>query len=394
MRVFISCLQSLTAHAIPAYDFWRAHFVNGAEEAGLEVLEAPDVDWAEGLVPMPADAHAAWLDRTWERTLAFVRREHARRPIAFFLGYLYPQQVEATAVQELRRLGIPSVNFFCDNVREFRKVPEAYRCFTLNWVPEFEALPMYRTAGLAHLHAPMPSWVPPHLRTSDHPESEPPTFIGSVDVLRRNLMADAIARGAHVVVRGRGWDRADEEAARPGRGGRVLRNQLAFVRQHGTRALVHKTLRRLRPPAEAVIPADHIGPIASAAEYIRISQQSIVTLGINRVPTITRSLHRPLTYSRLRDLEAPMLGACYLTEWTAGLPSLYEPGTEIETYRDADELVAKLATLTGDRERRQRLRREGQRRALARNSVPATLRRIIDTLQIDGAHELRRLVAP
>ena len=35
-----------------------------------------------------------------------------------------------------------------------------------------------------------------------------------------------------------------------------------------------------------------------------------------------------------------MLGACYLTEWTAGLEHMYELGKEIETYRTPEELTA------------------------------------------------------
>ena len=73
-------------------------------------------------------------------------------------------------------------------------------------------------------------------------------------------------------------------------------------------------------------------------EYVEITQQSMITLGVNRYPSFRYPLNKPDTYSRLRDLEAPMLGACYLTEWTEGLDDLYELGTEIETYKTAEEM--------------------------------------------------------
>ena len=165
MRIVLSCLQSLRRHHVPAYDFWRPHFVNGCEEAGIEYLEVADVDWAEGLVHGVGPELNAWKARTWDRVMTFVRKEHARHPIDAFLGYLYPRLVDTGCIDDIQRLGIPCVNFFCDNVREFVEVPRAYRPFALHWVPEYEALPMYRKAGLAHLHAPMPCWVPPALRT-------------------------------------------------------------------------------------------------------------------------------------------------------------------------------------------------------------------------------------
>ena len=75
-----------------------------------------------------------------------------------------------------------------------------------------------------------------------------------------------------------------------------------------------------------------------------------------------------------------MLGACYLTEHTAGLERLYEIGAEIETYRTPEEMVQKLARLTGDAPRRRRMREAAQRRALAEHSVSRTLASIMDAL--------------
>jgi spore maturation protein CgeB len=102
----------------------------------------------------------------------------------------------------------------------------------------------------------------------------------------------------------------------------------------------------------------------------------MVAIGVNRVPTANRSLHRPLVYSRLRDLEAPMLGACYLTEWTEGLEHMYELGKEIETYRTAEELTIKLRELCQDHVRRGAMRERAQRRALSDHSVERSIARI------------------
>lgn len=75
-----------------------------------------------------------------------------------------------------------------------------------------------------------------------------------------------------------------------------------------------------------------------------------------------------------------MVGACYLTEWTAGLEELYDLGTEIETYRTPDELVGKVRELQRDRARRRVLRQRGQQRALGEHSVARSLKRIAQRL--------------
>lgn len=377
MRILLSCLQSLQRHAIPAYDFWRPYFVEGCREAGIECVEVPGVDWAEGLVHSPGPKLSAWRARTWETVLTFARSTNARDGLDLFLSYLYPNQVEPEAIAELQRLGIPCVNFFCDNVRDFRRIPTEYRSFALHWVPEFEALPLYRRAGLPYLHAPMPCWVPPNMRSVPVHETEPPTFIGSADNLRRDLLGRALREGGNFVVRGAGWQESSSALPKAQSLLRTMVNQRNTIRTHGFTALYRKLEKRLRPLTPPPIPVDRILSLPSREEYHRISREALVAIGVNRVPTAFAPEHRPLSYSRLRDLEAPMLGACYLTEWTAGLSELYELGTEIETYRTPEELVAKLEALKKDKVHRRTLRERGQKRALQTHCIPRSLDLIV-----------------
>jgi hypothetical protein len=384
MKILLSCLQSLCRHDIPAYEFWRAYFVEGAKEAGHQIVEVPEVDWAEGLT-YAADKPGldAWRTRTWEKTLAYAEKENATGAIDFFLGYLYPEQIDEAAVKQLQQLGIPCVNFFCDNVREFHQVPTAYRPFDLHWVPEFEALPMYRRARLPHLNLPMPCWVDAKWRTAPETSSEEPaTFIGSADVLRQKLLGDAMAAGADFFVRGPGWRGAAEQArpAVPLHGRSRLVNQVGFLRRHGCRGLMNKFVNRIHPVSVVPIREDRILEPVFGAAYFEASRAAQVAIGINRVPTARRPLHFPLSYSRLRDIEAPMLGACYLTEWTKGLECLYEPGVEVECYHTAAELAEKLQMLASQPARRAELRRRAQRRALQDHSVGASLRKIASEL--------------
>lgn len=387
MRLFLSCHQGRTDYPVPAYAFWLPYFRNGAREAGMSVVEAPGIDWAEGLVPDDERAARAWRERTWPRVVEIIAREHRAHPIDFFLSYLYPKQVDETAIADIRRLGIPAVNFFCDNFREYREVPPVYRCFDLHWVPEFEALGMYKASGMPYVHAPMPAWIAPELRAWNHPETHPPTFIGSADELRRSLFAEALSSGADFVIRGRGWadagDHEDSEASFDG--WRTAANQIRFVQEHGGAAWIRKSARRLRATAVTTIPARHVGPSLSGVEYIEHTQGAVVTLGVNRVPTFRAPSSRPLRYSRLRDIEAPMLGACYLTEWTEGLSHLYELGDEIESYRTAEEMRDKLSWLVAHPAHRQELRRKGQRRALDDHSVARTLDRIVSALHLTAS---------
>jgi hypothetical protein len=381
MRILLSCLQSLTRHSLPAYGHWREYFVEGLLEAGHEVVEVANIDWAEALTYPPGRALDSWRTRTWEAVETFVHQEIAQRPIHLFVGYFYPEQVEEAAIRELQRMGIPCVNFFCDNVREFVKPPAEYAPFALHWVPEFEALTMYREAGLPFVHAPMPCWISADLRNASRLETESATFIGTPDVLRRNLLGQALRGGADFVIRGNGW--LSDTATQPKQirtAATLISNQIDLVKRHGVGGLLTKIESRVRPLRPPPIEESRIGAPLSDTEYFRVSREAMVTIGVNRVPSANRSPHRPLVYSRLRDIEAPMLGACYLTEWTEGLEHMYELGKEIETYRTAEELTSKLSELQRDPVRRSAMRERAQRRALADHTVGRSIERIREHL--------------
>jgi hypothetical protein len=383
MRIFLSCQQALRSHPVPSYSYWEYYLRNALLEAGHELIETPQVDWAQGLVRMPAGERAAWLGQTWSRTVDFLREENAKRRVDLFLGYLFPDQVEPSAVQSVRSLGIPTVNFFCDNVREFTRVPSSFSGFDLHWVPEKEAQAMYASAGLAYVYAPMPIWVRPEFRGVDPAETGEIVFVGSHDDLREDLLGDAVERGLPVQIYGSGWGavgRGERPPTAPALG--RLANQLAFLRAHGVRGFAMRATYRFRRRRPAGWSTGRIHPNVFADGYFRTIRESQVVIGVNRCPSFQRPFSSPLRYSRLRDIEAPMLGACYLTEMAPGLEDLFEVGTEIEAYRDAGEMVEKAKRLQGDPARRSQLRSKAQRRALSEHTIARSIEKVARRLGI------------
>jgi hypothetical protein len=379
MRIFISCLQSLRDHPVTHYKHWERHFKRGIEEAGHQWVEGPSLDWVAGCTIADPDQQSSWRGEVWERAVQFIKEEHAARPIDLFLSYLFPKQIEAGAMTEIRRLGIPCVNFFCDNVREFAAIPNEYRAFDLHWVPEIKALSMYARAGLPTVFAPMPCWVDPKHRRWQHEERYGITFIGSSDELRRRLFAEVAQLGVRVEVRGLGWLDYGGQLTDPvwNRGlWQTLQNQRDFIAAQGVRAWGRKAWSRTRRKPSYALSCAWLGAPLGGEAYIEVTQGSMVTLGVNRYASFRRPAKRPDTYSRLRDVEAPMMGACYLTEWTDGLDRLYELGKEIETYKTAHELADKGRDLTNDAKKRKALRRGGQRRALMDHTVAKSLEKI------------------
>lgn len=379
MRIYLAFFQTAARGPETAnYDFWADMLRAGLEEAGHTVLESPGLDWAAGMAIDDSTALQTWKDQTWERAVRDVATWHSHEGVDLFLGYFFPKLVHPAALKELRRIGIPSVNFFCDNVREFRRVPEAYRAFDLHWVPEWEALSLYRDARLAHVHAPMPMWVPPPLRSVPEREEPRAIFLGSRDAQRARFFTELAEQGGSLDIRGKGWIAASPlGAGAPKRRSLPARvdAQIEFFRQHGASAWFRKCFVAPPSPPQGP-PAPWLGPPVGREDYLRLTRECAVAVGVNRFESPRLRHDQVATYSRLRDIEAPMLGACYLTELAPGLGEMYEFGAEIAVYRDARELAEQLDRLLADPAGRRRMRRAAQERALREHSIAATVDKI------------------
>jgi hypothetical protein len=383
MKIFLSFLQGKPNHPVPAYSFWEYYIKNGITEAGYEWAECNEVDWAEGLVYQNGgELLDSWKAYSWDKTIAYLKKNK----VDLFLSYLYPYQVDEQAIKQIQALGIPCVNYFCDNVREFTSVPKSYQPFDLHWVPEYKALSLYKKAGLNFLNLPMPVWVKPEQRTLVYEEKYQPTFVGSIDIQRAALFQNVLKKYPHVTLRGPGWLNEKKQVQKKIKLKtklELLQNQIDFIGKNGLKSYFYKFYNQYQKP---IIDFDFLKAfVADKAfdeAYFEVSKNAIITIGVNRYPSFRHSVLRPDTYSRLRDIEATMLGACYLTEATAGLDLLYEIDKEIKVYGDEDEMIEKIKFLIAHPEQRKKLRAQGQKKALNELGIPQSLKQIVNSFNL------------
>lgn len=382
MNIYLSFLQSKINHPIPAYSFWEYYIKNGIVEGGDEWQEG-EVDWAEGLLyTLDKTKLAQWKAKVWEKTVKDIQLKHNKKPISCFLSYLYPHQVEEQAIREIQKMGIPCINFFCDNVREFTKAPKEFAVFDLNWVPEYKALSIYKKSEYKYIHLPMPVWVAPKYREITNIENESISFLGSNDIQRWILFEEIVKKGLAVTIYGNGWKNVEN-------GGnkvivnekkgikQLLINQLDFIKRYGFAGYKRKLEQKnTMISISSELEKCSFGKPIFGDDYFKVTKESFITIGVNRYPSYLHPLDKPDTYSRLRDIEAPMLGACYLTEWTEGIEEMYEIGKEIDVYRDAGELKVKVEQLLADKKKREGLRSAGQTKALSQHSIPISIKKI------------------
>jgi Glycosyl transferases group 1 len=379
MNIFLSFLQSEHKYPIPSYDFWGHYVKNGIQEAGHRWTECPGADWALGLVPQRTQDHLKWKQDIWGKTVEWLKRN----PVDLFLSYLYPEQVDLSAIKEIQRMGIPCVNFFCDHIRTFKKVPAEFGAFNLNWVPESKAIEWYTTAGYHYINLPMPMWVEPKYRVLKEEKNQQITFIGSKDIQRILLFEKVVeqAPGMPLVIYGNGWKENNTQAKQPFERDYTLDKKikfnLDFIDQQGIVPYLRKLKQRKINTgiSNELSSKAHLPP--SFEEYNKLTAESMITLGVNRYPSFQFPLLKPDTYSRLRDIEAPMLGACYLTEWTDGIEELYDIENEIAVYKNVDELIDKSKQLMADPGKRKCLKINGQKRAQNDHNIVNSLNKIV-----------------
>jgi hypothetical protein len=379
VNIFLCCFQADQDYPISPYKFWLENLRPTLQAMGHTVIEPAGVDL---VVPFVHLDDKGWIERqraiTSDQLIQQVTRAHAQHGIDVFLSYFYTVQVQPEFITQVGRLGIPTVNFFCDNLREFHRVSELVDAFTLNWVPEKHAGALYRARRAPYVYLPMAA-DPNFYRTEPGEELNQVTFVGGVDGLRTRLIAEVLPTGLPLRVFGRRWKPEENGSSstaghKPQRFNirRRLRKSVSQhwdrLRYYGVRAELRHFMRRglglslLRGFESALMGS------VSQQELLHLGRNSAVFLGINRCPHPGYPLNAPLVYSRLRDIEGPMMGACYLTEYCEDLDDLYEVGREIAVYRNAEELVGEARRLLEDGAARARMRRLGHAAALARHT--------------------------
>lgn len=387
MNIFLAFLQSPHQYPIAAYSFWEHYLKNGIKEAKCNWTECKEVDWARGLIPQSKNQLDEWKSFTWEKTIKFIKQNKPE----LFLSYLYPQQIDIQAISEIKKMGIPCVNFFCDNIRMFKHAPKEYAIFDLNWVPEYMATTLYQNAGYPYINLPMPMWVDYEYRRQPLIEKKEISFIGSKDV-QRHLLFEKLFKeypSLDLNIRGTGWlDQDDSAKELYNPIWRKAKNQIDFISRFGIKPYLNKIKDGKISLVLSSALKSNLKAKPDFNDYIKITRESLITLGINRYQSFDYPINAPNTYSRLRDIEAPMYGACYLTELAPGLDQIYEIGKDIEVFSNYAELYEKIKELEKDTKKRKMMRVNGQEKALQTLSIPNSIAKISTYFKLNQFHTL------
>ena len=305
-------------------EVWRRHFYDGLERAGVTVALPRNVDfgWARPPQAFDLSRSAGARARVSEMLLSQILSADGGPPQAV-LSCCFSHDVELDLVDRVRAAGIPWVNFFCDSLYAFDWVADLAARTSLNWFVESEAEERYRSLGVHYLRAPYalnPDALPD---ASCAAPDRALLFIGAANYNRIRAAALIRLAGADLQVRGWGWKEALEPKTTSSRAPSTLIKRAA--------RLVVRTLLRAR-----------VGGYLEYDPMLEELRRSAVVLGLNE----GGAGQDARSYLKLRDLEFPGMGCCYLTQHHADLGDVFDLGREVITFRtlwEASRLAKDLA---------------------------------------------------
>jgi spore maturation protein CgeB len=310
-------------------NIWRNNLLLPLQDLGHDVVEfAYDLTDTFRYMDPANPRHVAFMatnrPKVTEEILRQIRAAHAIEPIDVFFSYFFDACILPEAIDEIRALGVKTVNWYCNGSYQLHLVREIAPHYDWCLVPEKFRMKDYVAMNAHPIYcqeAANPSIYKPY----DLPVEFPVAFVGQAYGDRPILIKHLLDAGIDV----RAWGQSWVEAPRA-------------------------------PISEAVaaIPADRRGGPLPDEEMVQMYSRAKINLGFSSCGETHRSGERILQV-RLRDFEVPMSGGFYMVEYMEELEEFFHIGKEIVCYTGADDLVEKIRYYLAHDDERERIRRAG-----------------------------------
>jgi spore maturation protein CgeB len=351
MNIFYAAPDTPHQGCLENSKLWRANLYSPLRDLGHDIVEFQyDYGPANYHLDPGIDEHREFINRNRprfsEELVRQVKQAHQLRPIDLFFSYFYSSYVDPDAIREIGRLGIVTVNWYCNASYQFHLVEEIAPAFHYCLVPEKFRLADYQRVGANAIYC-QEAANPQIYRPHNVPREFEVTFVGQRYGNRPELLGRLVQAGVDTRAWGPHWNEAN------------LHNRIgrSFVKR------LECWVKR-RPYAPVIsIPRECCGGPLSDDELIRMYSRSRISLGFSAVAHFPKDGSPPIKQVRLRDFEATMSGAFYLVEQFDELAEFFEPDLEIVFFRDADELIDKAKYFLRHESHRERIRQAGLQRA-------------------------------
>jgi len=303
-----------------------------------------------------------------------IKQLHAIKPVGLFFSYFYDACILPEAIDEIRAMGIKTVNWYCNGSYQLHLVSQIAPHYDWCLVPEKFRLKDYVAMGARPIYC-QEAANPNIYKTYDLPVEFDVTFVGQAYGDRPVYIKHLLEKGIDVRVWGWGWHNFSTESKAPGMSSLPRRALLALrllMSQSGRQALRQYFRRQpltntLTAEPRVVLPASIIGGALSDLELIQMYSRSKINLGFSSCGD-THNTGERILQVRLRDFEVPMSGGFYIVEYMEELEEFFNIGKEIVCYTGKEDLADKIKYYLKHDEERERIRKAGHERCLSEHS--------------------------
>ena len=409
MRVFTAVRHSND----PTYYYgglWSGNFYPALHELGHAIVES-QVD----LLPTSRFMHIEgnftpqeleFRARTTEKIVEEVACTHKQKPVDVFLSYFYNAHFDPSGFDALRRLGIPSINFYCNSMYQFDYVAAIAAKADFSWHAEKDARSFYLNVGANPVWVQMAADPKVYHPVNDVPRSSDCCFVGQRYADRDRWIAALVKAEVPLVIYGPGWSSANEALADsnnneaksveylgrncslPGSLGSYKNVAYDNFRRLGLVAGLSRSLRQLQYRKESRRLTPLFGSIAKGAisfqQVAGVFSSHEVILNFSNVWGDGRPGSRLIPHVRLRDFEAPMCRTCYLTGYTDEIAEFYQPEKEIITYRSESEFVDKAKYYLAHPAQAEQVRKAGYERSIRDHTWVHRFKKLFSAVGVSG----------
>jgi spore maturation protein CgeB len=376
MRIFYA--SDTTPNASFQSNLWRNNLYQPLVDLGHDVVEFQyDLRRTFQNLNPEYPGQKAFIDKNRPRVtkelLRQIKTAHVKKPIDLFFSYFYDACVLPEAIDEIKAMGIITVNWYCNGSYQLHLVSEIAPHYDWCLVPEKFRINDYVAMGARPIYcqeAANPNIYKPY----DLPVEFDVTFVGQAYGERPTYIKYLLDHGIDVRVWGWGWQNFSPEAVAADNSlmRRAANIGRALLTPAGWQAVRRRLTNLVAAPSEkageeyverVTLPAPILGGILSDEEMIQMYSRSRINIGFSSCGN-THETEERIVQVRLRDFEVPMSGGFYMVEYMEELEEFFGIGKEIVCYTDKDDLVDKIKYYLSHDDEREAIRKAGYERCL------------------------------
>jgi len=188
---------------------WSRNFYPALKQLGHQIIESQvDLLPASHFMQIAQDftpEEKQVRSRLTQDIINEVREAHQKNPINLFLSYFYNSHFDPAGFEEIHKLGIPTVNFYCNSIYQFELVSAIAQAVNFSWHAEKEARSQYLDVGANPVWVQMGADPEVYYPVPNITRQKKACFVGQRYADREQHLAKLITENVPVNIYGNGW---------------------------------------------------------------------------------------------------------------------------------------------------------------------------------------------